>query len=42
MALTLFKKAHLSASMALILGVNSNVVASEKVDVVASFSILGD
>ena len=42
MALTLFKKAHLLASMALILGVSSNVAASEKVDVVASFSILGD
>lgn len=42
MALTLLKKAHLLASMALIFGVSSNVVASEKVDVVASFSILGD
>jgi zinc/manganese transport system substrate-binding protein len=42
MALTLFKKAHLLASMALILGVSSNAVAKEKIDVVASFSILGD
>ncbi|WP_137297842.1 metal ABC transporter substrate-binding protein [Psychromonas sp. SP041] len=42
MTLTLFKKAHLLASMALILGVSSNAAASEKVDVVASFSILGD
>ena len=42
MTLTLFKKASYLTSMALLLGISSNATANDKIEVVASFSILGD